>query len=82
MKISIERLKQIIKEELAAEDHQEFDDIELAPNEASELRELYNNFVDTIRDDITWHSMLMELDEQIRAKIQEIQAKLNEPAKY
>ena len=80
MKISTERLKQIIKEELAAEGHREYEEM-YAKNEASELRSLYNDFVDTIRDDVTWHSMLMELDEQIRDKIESIEIRLNDLAK-
>jgi|7_EtaG_2_1085326.scaffolds.fasta_scaffold03314_3 hypothetical protein len=80
MKISIERLKQIIKEELASEDHQEYQRMG-AENEATELLQIYNDFLDTIREDVTWHSMVTDLDEKIRYKIQEIEEKLNEPTK-
>ena len=80
MKISIERLKQIIKEELASKDHQEYQRMG-AENEATELLQIYNDFLDTIREDVTWHSMVTDLDEKIRYKIQEIEEKLNEPTK-
>ena len=80
MKISIERLKEIIKEELATDDHQEYQQM-YAKNEASELRLIYNDLIDSLGDDVTWHGMLMDLDEQIRDKIEQIEIKLNEPTK-
>jgi len=52
-----------------------------AKNDASDLRLLYNEFVDSLRDTITWHSALIELDERIRDKIESIEIRLNELAK-
>ena len=50
-------------------------------NDASELCLLYNEFVDSLRDTVTWHSALIELDERIRDKIESIEIRLNELAK-
>ena len=77
MKLTKSRLKQIIKEEISNIDQQEYEDM-YAQNEATELLELYNSFVDSIRDNVTWHSALIELDKQIRDKIELIQMKLND----
>tara|TARA_R110000824_G_scaffold5923_4_gene27068 strand:- start:13 stop:234 length:222 start_codon:yes stop_codon:yes gene_type:complete len=73
MKISTERLKEIIKEELG------YDEM-FSPNEATELRSLYNKFVDSLPKD-TINMNLRDLDEQIRDKIEQIEIRLNELAK-
>ena len=69
------QLKKII-----GEAYQEYEEM-YAKNEASELRLLYNDFVDNLREEITWHTALIELDEQIRDKIESIEIRLNELAK-
>ena len=73
MKISTERLKQIINEELG------YDDM-FSSNEATELRSLYNKFVDSIPKDAL-NMNLRDLDEQIRDKIEQIEIRLNDLAK-
>tara|TARA_R100001129_G_scaffold129780_2_gene91675 strand:- start:306 stop:527 length:222 start_codon:yes stop_codon:yes gene_type:complete len=73
MKISTERLKEIIKEEIG------YDDM-FSSNEATELRSLYNNFVDSIPKDAL-NMNLRDLDEQIRDKIEQIEIRLNDLAK-
>jgi hypothetical protein len=73
MKISTERLKEIIKEELG------YDEM-FSSNEATELRSLYNKFVDSIPKDAI-NMNLRDLDEQIRDKIEQIEIRLNELAK-
>ena len=73
MKISTERLKEIIKEEIG-NDHM------FSSNEATELRSLYNNFVDSIPKDAL-NMNLRDLDEQIRDKIEQIEIRLNDLAK-
>ena len=78
MKISTKRLRQLIKEELATDDHQEYEKLELAPNEASELRELYQIFKSNLSESTP---EMMELDTKIMDKIQQIQVSLNELVK-
>ena len=73
MKISTERLKEIIKEEIG------YDDM-FSSNEATELRSLYNNFVDSIPKDAL-NMNLRDLDEQIRDKIEQIEIRLNDLVK-
>jgi len=73
MKISTERLKEIIKEEIG------YDDM-FSSNEATELRSLYNNFVDSIPKDAL-NMNLRDLDEQIRDKIEQIEIRLNDLAR-
>ena len=73
MKISTERLKEIIKEEIG------YDDM-FSSNEATELRSLYKNFVDSIPKDAL-NMNLRDLDEQIRDKIEQIEIRLNDLAK-
>ena len=73
MKISTERLKEIIKEEIG------YDDM-FSSNEATELRSLYNKFVDSIPKDAI-NMNLRNLDEQIRDKIEQIEIRLNELVK-
>ena len=73
MKISTERLKEIIKEEIG------YDDM-FSSNEATELRSLYNNFVDSIPKDAL-NMNLRNLDEQVRDKIEQIEIRLNDLAK-
>ena len=73
MKISTERLKEIIKEEIG------YDDM-FSSNEATELRSLYNKFVDSIPKDAL-NMNLRDLDEQIRDKIEQIEIRLNDLAK-
>ena len=65
MKISAERLKEIIKEELG---HDEM----FSSNEATDLRSLYNKFVDSIPKDVI-NMNLRDLDEQNRDKIEQIE---------
>ena len=76
MKLTKSQLKQLIKEELDSRYEEMY-----AKNEATQLRLLYNEFVDSLRDTITWHSALIELDERIRDKIESIEIRLNELAK-
>ena len=73
MKISTERLKQIINEELG------YDDM-FSSNEATELRSLYNKFVDSIPKDAL-NMNLRNLDEQVRDKIEQIEIRLNDLAR-
>ena len=61
VKLTKSELKKIIKEELDSRYEEMYE-----KNDASELRLLYNEFVDSLRDTITWHSALIELDERIR----------------
>jgi|6_EtaG_2_1085325.scaffolds.fasta_scaffold00448_15 hypothetical protein len=93
MKLTKSQLKQIIKEELTTVTEETaagryrrlgtWGDVEpkdmYAPNEATELRLLYNDFVDQLSADIT--PMMTELDQQIRDKIEQIEIRLNELAK-
>ena len=76
VKLTKSKLKKIIKEELDSRYEEMY-----AKNDASDLRLLYNEFVDSLRDTITWHSALIELDERIRDKIESIEIRLNELAK-
>ena len=76
VKLTKSELKKIIKEELDSRYEEMYE-----KNDASELRLLYNEFVDSLRDTITWHSALIELDERIRDKIESIEIRLNELAK-
>ena len=76
VKLTKSELKKIIKEELDSRYEEMY-----AKNDASDLRLLYNEFVDSLRDTITWHSALIELDERIRDKIESIEIRLNELAK-
>ena len=76
VKLTKSELKKIIKEELDSRYEEMYE-----KNDASELRLLYNEFVDSLRDTITWHSALIELDERIRGKIESIEIRLNELAK-
>ena len=76
VKLTKSELKKIIKEELDSRYEKMY-----AKNDASDLRLLYNEFVDSLRDTITWHSALIELDERIRDKIESIEIRLNELAK-
>ena len=76
VKLTRSELKKIIKEELDSRYEKMY-----AKNDASDLRLLYNEFVDSLRDTITWHSALIELDERIRDKIESIEIRLNELAK-
>ena len=76
VKLTKSELKKIIKEELDSRYEKMY-----AKNDASNLRLLYNEFVDSLRDTITWHSALIELDERIRDKIESIEIRLNELAK-
>ena len=76
MTLTKSQLKQLIKEELDSRYEEMY-----AKNEATQLRLLYNEFVDSLRDTITWHSALIELDERIRDKIESIEIRLNELAK-
>tara|TARA_R100000234_G_scaffold54910_1_gene32919 strand:+ start:2606 stop:3136 length:531 start_codon:yes stop_codon:yes gene_type:complete len=76
VKLTKSELKKIIKEELDSRYEKMYE-----KNDASELRLLYNEFVDSLRDTITWHSALIELDERIRDKIESIEIRLNELAK-
>ncbi len=73
MKISTKRLKQLIKEELETDEM-------FSSNEATELRSLYNKFVDSIPKDAIKMN-LRNLDEQIRDKIEQIEIRLNELVK-
>ena len=73
MKISTKRLKQLIKEELETDEM-------FSSNEATELRSLYNKFVDSIPKDAI-NMNLRNLDEQIRDKIEQIEIRLNELVK-
>ena len=76
VKLTKSQLKQVIKEELDSRYEEMY-----TKNEATQLRLLYNEFVDSLRDTITWHSALIELDERIRDKIESIEIRLNELAK-
>ena len=76
VKLTKSELKKIIKEELDSRYEEMY-----AKNDASDLRLLYNEFVDSLRDTVTWHSALIELDERIRDKIESIEIRLNELAK-
>ena len=76
VKLTKSELKKIIKEELDSRYEKMY-----AKNDASNLLLLYNEFVDSLRDTVTWHSALIELDERIRGKIESIEIRLNELAK-
>ena len=75
VKLTKSELKKIIKEELDSRYEEMYE-----KNDASELRLLYNEFVDSLRDTVTWHSALIELDERSRGKIESIEIRLNELA--
>ena len=80
MRITKSQLKQIIKEELAEMTDPAYTEYEnmYAPNEAAELRELYQIFKSHLPE-IT--SEMVSLDEQIIDKIEQIERRLNELAK-